>query len=55
MKRDYVSPETKIISISCNNIIAASCNIPYTCNELCRHWHFCQDRGIGKACADKKY
>lgn len=54
MKVKYTTPKTSSVSIVCDNIIASS-EERDLCNEWCKHWHFCQDRQVGKNCSDKKY
>jgi len=54
MKAKYITPKTSEISIAYSNILVASGN-NFSCNEWCKHWHFCQDRLKGKDCSDKEY
>ena len=54
MRIKYIIPKTNSVSIICSNILVASKG-DFNCNGFCKHWHFCQDRLIGKDCPDKKY
>lgn len=54
MKARYITPKTSEVSIACSNILVAS-EDNFICSDGCKHWHFCQDRRIGKDCPDKEY
>lgn len=62
MKANYTRPDTKIIPVVCNNIIASSTvssisgqKGTFLCSRYCRHWRFCLDRKLDKFCQDKEY
>lgn len=60
MKKTYVVPESNLIEIGCEGIIASSGSYSDTaknccrCDEDCRIWHTCLDRQLYKTCFDKK-
>ena len=52
MKAKYITPSAETIVIKCLSPITTS---KYYCDDFCRYWHFCKDRGFGKNCCDKRY
>ena len=55
MKKKYNKPITNVIQISSSKILSSSGKYDYVCTEMCKKWHYCLDRGIGKNCRDKEY
>lgn len=54
MKRNYIKPKVRIISLQTCNIILGSSKKNYVsyCDKLCNLWHICRDRCEGKPCND---
>ena len=53
--KNYIKPCITVTEIRDSGILCSSSSMDCICSESCKHWHFCQDRLIGKHCLDKKY
>ena len=52
--KKYIKPSITTIFINGTNILCSSGPSTYICSNLCKLWHMCQDRSLGKYCPDKK-